>query len=284
MGSRACYGNDVYRLNDCGEPDYIIQECGARERCMNGECVSQDCAPMDETCDGVDNDCDGRLDEGDLCTEGVECMMGVCGISGGLCSVCNEDADCSPGHTCGGYQNYPELDRVCVPNACTSAEQCPDNTTCTDNGLCWLTWRRECRDGNSWSIDTCNRPIRMEEECGDSPCMNGRCIGTGTLCDTCEENGDCDEDHLCRGYTNYDHIPMVCVPVSDCSTNESTQCADGLQCSESGGCWMTWESRCEDDGDPQQFDTCGRKIVRADECAGNALCDAGRCRHRGTLR
>lgn len=56
----------------CGE--------GACQR-ESRSCSVEDCTPgepSEETCNFVDDDCDGELDEGDLCSEGLLCLAGAC--------------------------------------------------------------------------------------------------------------------------------------------------------------------------------------------------------------
>jgi hypothetical protein len=76
----------------CGCEDGATQACGAD----TGECAPgiMICAgeawgtcegavgPVDEACDGLDNDCDGQTDEGCLCVNGE---TGPCGSDAGLC-------------------------------------------------------------------------------------------------------------------------------------------------------------------------------------------------------
>ena len=61
-----------------------------------------------ETCDGIDNDCDGQVDENGavLCNDGNACTTDACSdgtctstpIDG--CTACSVDGDCNDGNTC----------------------------------------------------------------------------------------------------------------------------------------------------------------------------------------
>ncbi len=69
-----------------------------------GECMN-DVGPSHEACDGLDNDCDGRVDEG-LGT--VTCGVGECKVTVDTC-VGGEEQECVPGRpaneTCDGLDN-----------------------------------------------------------------------------------------------------------------------------------------------------------------------------------
>ena len=63
--------------NDCNDEIDDGELCNAGERCDDGECVLQ-CKSTTEICDGVDNDCDSEVDEGDLCDLEQLCENGQC--------------------------------------------------------------------------------------------------------------------------------------------------------------------------------------------------------------
>jgi hypothetical protein len=80
--------------------------------CDNGQlgCSSLVTAAPNETCDGVDNDCNGFIDDGDLCTDGRVCFDGKCV---GHCASgefpCPAHLECDPSNG------------LCVDPACTAS-------------------------------------------------------------------------------------------------------------------------------------------------------------------
>ncbi|MCC7537612.1 MAG: hypothetical protein IT379_15420, partial [Deltaproteobacteria bacterium] len=82
-----------------------VTTCGSRgsQECVDG-CVLADCVPPDETCNGVDDDCDGDADEGFPCEAGtsVSCTTTCASTGSRTCDAsCALGACVPPPESCG---------------------------------------------------------------------------------------------------------------------------------------------------------------------------------------
>ena len=146
-----------------------------------------------ENCDGIDNNCDGNIDENAIEDMGLFCAECVDGQI-----ITTSGNPCDDGNAC-------TTDDVCNQGVCVgTAFVCDDGNSCTDDacdpsGVCIFTPNNNaCEDG-----DACTT--------GDV-CVNGACVGGIDI--SCDDNIPCTID--------------VCDPVQGCmNIPDNTSCDDG---------------------------------------------------------
>ena len=177
-----------------------------RTNCVGSgtECL-QDVQSSPEVCDGLDNDCDGLVDEetdGPLCPTGQVCDRGLC------VSHCVQ-AMCGAGQVC-------STQGVCVEAACVNVN-CPTGQRCV-GGAC---------------VGACDNVVCPVGQA----CRAGRCIDLcqGMTCDSCTV---C-KDGACHTRCQYNPCPsgQICSNDGNCidSACGSVSCPSGSHC-VSGAC------------------------------------------------
>ena len=117
-----------------------------------------------EVCNGIDDNCNGPIDEGGdlLCEDGNQCTVDTCGgVSGCAHAPQTDGAPCSDGNVC--TQTDTCQNGTCTgsnPVACTASDQCHVAGSCNPaNGQCSnpaASNGTACNDGNGCTqTDTC---------------------------------------------------------------------------------------------------------------------------------
>jgi MYXO-CTERM domain-containing protein len=215
--------------------------------CVNGKLVCNTVSmPKPETCNGLDDDCDGVIDNGVLPGTGADCLcpgetqaqvgVGVCKAGKTVCRkgglVCDGCVGPSA-EICDGKDN--DCDGMADTNA-----TCPSKFACRE-GACTLV----CQGGEF--------PCPSGYKCVATYCVPERCAGV-----TCTQGQHCDEDtglcvDLCAG--------VMCAAPAVCMQGRCLDC-------ETLGC------------DPGKL--CYQGSCQADKCAGvkcgdGAYCSDGQC-------
>ena len=192
------------------EIDNEFGACAGKRICDKdglGACDAQ--VPEIESCNGLDDDCDGETDEpalvgGDyvnLCQDDNDCTEDTCSGTEGCLNTPFEAASCDDGNPCSAADH-------CEDGQCLSQlVECEDNNECTDN-VCTETGGCEfppvvgpCDDGD---------PCTLADQCD-----GGECNGTPVACD-CQTDADClalEDGNLCNGTLICDalQVPFKCV-------------------------------------------------------------------------
>jgi MYXO-CTERM domain-containing protein len=218
-----------------GEPCEVpglIGACGVgRTQCIGRGMVECQAIgmPRSERCDGIDNDCNGETDEGDLCTGDLEvCSMGRC------VGPCFEGG-CGDGFTC--TETGSCVETACIGVTCPIGQRCLGGT-CVDacGGV-------TCPHGQQCVFGTCTNLCDLIE-CGEGQiCEDGACVPT-CPCHTCPDTHSCGADGRCN--------PIgcdltVCDPGFYCELGACLDACAGAVCPEGQHCTV---GTCVDDSIP----------------------------------
>ncbi|MGM0575235.1 MAG: MopE-related protein [Myxococcota bacterium] len=267
-GESARYAAEPWRATgDLDGDGYSDDDCGANVGAMHPG------AP--EVCNGLDDDCDGVVDDFDAPCE-ASCSRRTC--TGGAWSpcvdvepaeeVCNGlDDDCDGGTDEAGVcgPDCPagcDDGEVCVQGecvgtvACASDSDCPDGLGCAEAlGVCAAPCGATgCPEGRVCVADRCLAPCAADDQCPDGfgcvfraeePVQTGGCAASDT-CASCADDATClaatpSQVACCEDGDDDGFFALACPYGSDCDDGDGgvwDQCAlceTGADCA-SGQC------------------------------------------------
>jgi hypothetical protein len=256
-----------------GQPAFmVVGECRAgRKECIEGEldCVGA-LGPQDEVCNGLDDDCDGTVDDMAACPAPTDtCYQAQC-----VSPCADGEFPCPFGFYCLALP--PTNGRFCVPDPCAGVTCDPGEICNRDTGTCvdpcagvTCTDGRVCRAGQCVDCFTLGCPAGMicvENAARVGECQADACLGiecpTGQTC----AGGSCAPVACAGGCAPGSRCQDdACVP--SCSLDlcfGGSSCPAGTVCNPRNG-------RCLPD--PCARTDCGG-LECAISCEGRATCAA----------
>jgi len=208
------------------------------------------CGTDDPSCDGVDDDCDGEIDE-DFPATPTTCGLGACSGTGVSSCVEGEVVDsCTPGSPAADDATCDAVDDDC--DAAVDEDYASTPTTC-GAGACSGVGETSCVEGV------------VEDSC---------VAGTGALDDPSCDGGDDD----CDGEIDEDYAPQTTsCGVGACAAIGATSCTDGL---EEDSC--TPGPPAVDDASCDGMDDDCDGVPDSDFASYATSCGAGACAATGT--
>ncbi len=174
-----------------------------------------------EVCNGVDDDCDGLVDEG-FAGVGDPCTTGT--------GMCERDSIivCTPDGM--GFECY-------APPPCDDGDPCNGAETCDPTTGCGAGPPADCDDGNPCTDDSCSE-FAHAPLCAHTPVLDGT---------PCLDADLCDGEELC--------VAGVCVQGTPLNCSDGDACNGVETCDAASGCAAGVPVDCDDD-DACTTDSC----------------------------
>jgi MYXO-CTERM domain-containing protein len=157
---------------------------GGLNECVTGTTLR--CKPTvtasKEVCDGLDNDCNGMVDDNAPCPNNQVCDRGVC-----VPPCSNTEFPCAPGDTCVGGLC---VEKACVGVTCDTGQTCKGGTCAGPCTGVTCPGGRVCRVGRC--VDPCD-DVTCE---ADRVCEGGVCVPS-CKCAGCKAGKTCDASGRC---------------------------------------------------------------------------------------
>ncbi len=295
----------VEALDDKGN---AIGTCAGERTCLAGgltACITGELGK--ESCDGVDNDCNGTTDDG-ACDDGNPCTIDACDPINKVCKTapvsdgldCDADGNaCTSGDQCLAGKCIAGVKLDCNDNNPCTEETCDPKSGCAKTPLDAVACDDDnpCTVGDVCKAGSCDAGTAKVCESGD-PCVSAKCsIKDGGKCVyadqieglPCEDGNACTEKDACKGGTCTGGALADCDDGNPCTnntcdgktgcvgTNNNKPCdADGNACTVGdscvgGACTAGAATGC-DDNNPCTVDTCDNKTGK---CAFDGSKTAG---------
>jgi hypothetical protein len=207
-----------------GEPCDTGQQglcaAGLSECSVNGTptCKPQH-TPRAEECDNVDNDCNGRVDDGDLCPGEQVCLRGKCV---GRCNT--GEFQCVAPLVCGD-------DGFCIDASCKNVT-CQAGLACRDGKCVGACEGVVCPLGRLCRLGSCVDPCAGVTCPERTFCERGVCVGDCT-CNGCPGGGECGKNGRCAAPGCAD---VTCPAGQGCRDGQCVSACDGAVCPGGAAC------------------------------------------------